>query len=127
VCLVGWTIMHFFNRQGQKQSEDKHIRGFQLAEPKVITKTLIKRAKVNKKRGYGNGSISSFKIDGHALSKQDFEVQHLLIDGTTGAGKSVMIRKLLRWIRKRGDKAIVYDKGCTFVSKFYNPDTDVIL
>ncbi|MCY9855407.1 type IV conjugative transfer system coupling protein TraD [Vibrio mediterranei] len=127
VCLVGWTIMHFFNRQGQKQSEDKHIRGFQLAEPKVITKTLIKRAKVNKKRGYGNGSISSFKIDGHALSKQHFEVQHLLIDGTTGAGKSVMIRKLLRWIRGRGDKAIVYDKGCTFVSKFYNADTDVIL
>ncbi len=120
--------MRFFNRQGQKQSEDKHIRGFQLAQPEEIIKNLIKRAKVNKKRGVGDGSISNFKIDDHVLTKQDFEVQYLLIDGTTGAGKSVMIRKLklLRWIRKRGDKVIIYDKGCTFVSKFYNPDANVI-
>ncbi|MGR5406497.1 type IV conjugative transfer system coupling protein TraD [Vibrio mediterranei] len=119
--------LRFFQDQGEKQSEDFHIRGFQLATPETITKTLIKRAKVNKKRGYGDGSISNFEIDGHALMKQYFEVQHLLIDGTTGTGKSVMIRKLIRWIRKRGDKAIIYDKGCVFTSKFYNSETDVIL
>jgi type IV conjugative transfer system coupling protein TraD len=125
--LLFYAALQFFKRQGEKQSQDFHIRGFQLAEPDVITKTLIKRAKVNKKRGYGDGAISNFKIDGHALMKQYFEVQHLLIDGTTGTGKSVMIRKLLRWIRERGDKAIVYDKGCVFTSKFYNSETDVIL
>ncbi|EGR0817419.1 type IV conjugative transfer system coupling protein TraD, partial [Vibrio vulnificus] len=32
-----------------------------------------------------------------------------------------------RWIRKRGDKAIVYDKGCTFTSKFFDPSQDILL
>ncbi len=66
-------------------------------------------------------------MDNLHVFKQNFEVQHILLDGTTGAGKSVALRKLLRWVRARGDKAIIYDKGCTFVSKFYNPNTDVIL
>lgn len=129
--LVGFFIFYllqrFFKEQGEKQSEDFHVRGFRLVQPQVLTKMQIKRAKVNRKRGYGDGTISKFKIDGHALLKQSFEVQHLLIDGTTGAGKSVMIRKLVRWIRARGDKAIIYDKGCVFTSKFYRPETDVIL
>ncbi|HDY8233198.1 TPA: type IV conjugative transfer system coupling protein TraD [Vibrio vulnificus] len=129
--VIGMAIfmiaLRFFKEQGEKQSEDFHIRGFRLAPPEAITKKLKARAKAKKKRGYGDGSISSFKIDGHALLKQYFEVQHLLIDGTTGAGKSIMIRKLVRWIRAQGDKAIIYDKGCTFTSKFYNPATDVLL
>lgn len=129
--LFGLTIFYialrYFKKQGEKQSEDFHIRGFRLAAPEAITRELQERAKRNKKRGYGDGKISDFKIDGHALLKQHFEVQHLLIDGTTGAGKSVMIRKLIQWIRKRGDKAVIYDKGCVFTSKFYNPTTDIIL
>ncbi|MFA0289515.1 MULTISPECIES: type IV secretion system DNA-binding domain-containing protein, partial [unclassified Vibrio] len=85
------------------------------------------RAKKLKRQGVGNGRISDFKVDGLALFKREFEVQHMLIDGTTGAGKSVMLRKLLRWIRKRGDKAIIYDKGCTFTSKFFDPSQDTLL
>ena len=117
----------FFKRQGEKQSEDFHVRGFQYAEPEKLTKDLKNRAKKLKKQGVGTGRISDFTVDGLALFKYEFEVQHLLIDGTTGAGKSVMLRKLLRWIRKRGDKAIVYDKGCTFTSKFFDPTQDVLL
>ncbi|MCC4821394.1 type IV conjugative transfer system coupling protein TraD, partial [Vibrio lentus] len=30
-------INHWFKRKGQEQSEDNHIRGFQLAEPKAVT------------------------------------------------------------------------------------------
>lgn len=125
IALV--LVMRFFRAQGEKQSEDFHVRGFQLAPPETITKELKKRAKAHKKQGLGDGSISTFKIDGLALFKREFEVQHLLIDGTTGVGKSVAIRKLLRWIRSRGDKAIVYDKGCTFTSKFYDPNKDILL
>ncbi|MFZ3423362.1 type IV conjugative transfer system coupling protein TraD, partial [Vibrio harveyi] len=119
--------MAFFKRQGEKQSEDFHVRGFQYAEPKRLTQDLKQRAKKLKKQGVGNGKISEFKVDGLALFKHEFEVQHVLVNGTTGAGKSVMLRKLLRWIRKRGDKAIVYDKGCTFTSKFFDPSQDILL
>lgn len=129
--LIGMIIfsiaLRFFREQGEKQSEDFHIRGFRLVEPMFITKALKRRAKVNKKRRYGDGSISNFKLDGLALFKRFFEVQHILLKGTTGTGKSILIRKIIRWIRARGDKAIIYDKGCVFTSKFYHPDTDIIL
>ncbi|SGZ09470.1 type IV conjugative transfer system coupling protein TraD [Moritella viscosa] len=113
ICVVA---TRYFKTKGDQQTEDHFIRGILKAEPAAITKVLKRK-----------GKVSSFAIDGHRLFKQDFEVQHLLIDGTTGAGKSVAIRKLITWIRARGDKAVIYDKGCTFVSKFYDPSKDVIL
>ncbi|CAH7079037.1 Type IV conjugative transfer system coupling protein TraD [Vibrio chagasii] len=125
--FVFYLMQHFFKKLGEKQSNDFHVRGFRRVSPTEFTKTQIKRAKANRKRGYGNGSISSFKIDGQALLKQSFEVQHLLINGTTGSGKSVMVLKLMSWIRKRGDQAIIYDKGGALTRKFYHPQTDIIL
>ncbi|ARC95086.1 type IV conjugative transfer system coupling protein TraD (plasmid) [Vibrio coralliilyticus] len=125
VAFIGFT--KYFKKQGEKQSEDRHIRGFQLVEPEQLSKDLKERAKKKKRKGNGNGQISNFKIDGIALFKFDFEVQHLLYDGTTGAGKSAGIRKLVSWIRARGDKAIIYDKGCTFTSKYYDPNLDTLL
>ncbi|WP_330163838.1 TraD N-terminal domain-containing protein, partial [Vibrio harveyi] len=35
--------MAFFKRQGEKQSEDFHVRGFQYAEPKRLTQDLKQR------------------------------------------------------------------------------------
>jgi len=115
IALI-FIVMVYFRNKGDAQTDDHFIRGIQKASPKEITKHL--KAK---------GKLSDFTIDKQALFKQHFEVQHTLIDGTTGAGKSVVLRKLVHWIRKRGDKAIIYDKGCTFVGKFYHPETDTIL
>ncbi|GLO64175.1 conjugal transfer protein TraD [Vibrio sp. MACH09] len=125
--LLFVAVTRYFKKLGEKKSEDKHIRGFQLSDPQTLNKDLKARAKKKKKQGVGNGQLSKFKIDGNQLFKMNFEVQHLLYDGTTGSGKSVAIRKIVRWIRQRGDKAILYDKGCTFVDKFYDAEQDVIL
>lgn len=113
ICVAA---TRYFKKKGDQQTEDHFIRGILKAEPAVVTKVLKSK-----------GKISSFTIDGYRLFKKNFEVQHLLIDGTTGSGKSVAMRKLITWIRARGDKAIIYDKGCTFVSKFYDPNKDIIL
>ncbi|WP_394230791.1 type IV conjugative transfer system coupling protein TraD [Shewanella colwelliana] len=110
------AAMWLFKVKGDEQTDEHFIRGMQKATPEALAKQL-KKAK----------NQSPFKIDGLGIFKQAFEVQHMLLDGTTGAGKSVALRKLLSQIRARGDKAIIYDKGCTFVSKFYNPSTDVLL
>lgn len=110
------SAMWYFKKKGDEQTDEHFIRGMQKATPEELAKQL-KKAK----------NQSDFKLDGLALFKKKFEVQHMLIDGTTGAGKSVALRKMLTWIKARGDKAIIYDKGCTFVSKFYNPATDVLL
>ncbi|MFY2508860.1 type IV conjugative transfer system coupling protein TraD [Vibrio pectenicida] len=121
------SITLYFKRQGEKQSEDRHIRGFQLVDPKTMSQDIKARAKRKRRQGVGNGRVSSFRIDGHALFKMHFEVQHCLFDGTTGAGKSVGMRKLVNWIRARGDKAVIYDKGCTFTSEYFDASTDTLL
>ena len=47
--------------------------------------------------------------------------------GTTGTGKSTMMRDLLDQVRKRGKKAVVFDLTGTFIEGFYDPTRDVIL
>lgn len=55
------------------------------------------------------------------------EMRHVSITGTTGAGKTLLLRDLLRQIRDAGDRAVVYDRTGSFVRAFYNPDVDVLL
>jgi hypothetical protein len=56
------------------------------------------------------------------------ESSHLLIMGDTGAGKSSLIRQILRQIEDRGDTAIVYDPALEYTPQFYTPERgDLIL
>ncbi|MBC2768788.1 type IV secretion system DNA-binding domain-containing protein [Pusillimonas minor] len=51
---------------------------------------------------------------------------HLLINGATGSGKSVLLRELMLSALKRGDRMVVVDPNGDLYSKFGRPD-DVIL
>ena len=70
--------------------------------------------------------ISDIRIADLIMPK-DFETRHILIHGTTGSGKSVCIREILDQVRARGDRAIIYDKGCDYIRKYYREGRDVIL
>ncbi len=56
------------------------------------------------------------------------ETSHLVITGSTGTGKSTILRGLLRQIARRGETAIVLDPECELTPEFYDPNReDVIL
>lgn len=55
------------------------------------------------------------------------EVQHKLVSGTVGSGKSVSIMSDLDQIRARGQRAIVFDTKGEYVEKFYREGIDVLL
>jgi len=56
------------------------------------------------------------------------EIQHFLLVGDSGAGKSSLIRQLLLQIAERGETAIVYDPAREFLPQFLAPDRgDMIL
>ncbi|GEK15903.1 type IV conjugative transfer system coupling protein TraD [Aliivibrio fischeri] len=114
IMLVAFS--RFLERKGKEQTEDCLVRGVRVDTPEKLTEELKK-----------THNMSDFRLDKKNVFVKNFEVYHVHIGGTTGAGKSVAIRKLLNEIRARGDKAIIYDKGCTFVSRFYDDTTDVIL
>jgi type IV conjugative transfer system coupling protein TraD len=109
---VAWYIA----RIGKQESEDEYLSGMKLTEFASEVNALLRK----------NGELSDLRVGDLHLVK-NAEVMNFLIHGTIGVGKSTAIRWLLNIIRRRGDRAIIYDSGCTFIETHYNPDKDFIL
>lgn len=109
---ITWYIVGI----GRRESEDEYLSGMTLTDKPADVNQLLRR----------NGELSDLRVgDLHMVRMA--EVMNFLMHGTIGVGKSTLIRWLLDYIRKRGDRAIIYDSGCTFTETHYNPDTDFIL
>jgi len=109
---VGWYVA----RIGKRESEDEFISGMQLTDKPAEVNKLLRK----------NGEMSDLRV-GDLHMVKNAEVMNFLIHGTISVGKSTAIRWLLDYIRKRGDRAVIYDSGCTFTETHYDPKTDFIL
>lgn len=110
IFIIAWLY-----QRGKKQSEPSLVRGSYLVDGPTLEELIKKK-----------GKVSPYKLAGVPLPFGS-ERQHIQIVGTTGAGKTAVIQNLLTEIRAKGDRAIVYDKGGTYLSKFYREGKDVIL
>ncbi len=122
---VGFSIYLFLvlvtlvwlQRRGDSYSQNKSIKGDYLGTVAEVKK-LIQQ----------NQAVSGLMIGKEKLPLPHLsELQHFMVHGTTGSGKSTVIKSLLDQIRARGERAIVYDKSCSLVSQFYQPDTDSLM
>ncbi|MFD3241926.1 type IV conjugative transfer system coupling protein TraD [Rahnella perminowiae] len=117
VCLLLFSVIAWYvGRIGKKESEDTYISGMRLTDDLVSVNRQLKKA----------GQKSDLQIGGLHMVRHA-EVMNYLIHGTIGVGKSTLIRWLLDFIRKRGDRAIVYDSGGTFIETHYDERIDKIL
>ncbi|MCX7124202.1 MAG: type IV conjugative transfer system coupling protein TraD [Gammaproteobacteria bacterium] len=112
ICFI---FVKWLTKRGKDQASSKFIRGIALEDSNVVAKTIVK-----------NNMASDLTIDGFPLIK-NAEVQHMLVHGTTGTGKGQTLQKLLDCIRKRGDRVILYDKGCSFTPVYYREGKDILL
>ncbi|HUX79591.1 MAG TPA: type IV secretion system DNA-binding domain-containing protein [Alphaproteobacteria bacterium] len=115
---AGWTFfalmsLWFFLGRGHKQAQ--HQRGNTFLTHYQLTK-LLRRKHMN----------SDITLETLPLLK-DKETSHLLMTGTTGSGKTNAFHILLPQIRRRNDKAIIVDVTGTYISQYYNAETDFIL
>lgn len=116
VALVFAVLLSiYFIRKGKFQAQNQYVRGSQLV-PSHVLKRQIKNNKAD----------SDIQIDGFPLIKNR-EVEHFLVHGTVGKGKSQFIMKILDCLRARGDRVILYDKGCTFTESYFVEGTDRLL
>ena len=113
--ILGTLVAVYFIRKGKFQAKNQFIRGTSLVPSATLKKQIILA-----------GRASDLNFDGFPLIK-DCEVQHLLVHGTVGMGKSQLIMKLIDGLRARGDRVIVYDKGCTFTENYFQDSSDVLL
>ena len=103
--------------RAEEAKDDSHMRGSALID---LTSDSSRRM-LHEKTPHG-----AITIGGVPLDKGD-EQQHILLAGAQGTGKSVEIKKALRTIRERGQRAVVYDPSGEFTSLFYRPNVDFIL
>ncbi|MBY0272296.1 MAG: type IV conjugative transfer system coupling protein TraD [Alphaproteobacteria bacterium] len=109
------TLMALWFFLGRAYRQAKHQRGNSFMEFSKLTRLMRRK-----------GEASDLTLETLPLVKNK-ETSHLLITGTTGAGKTNAFHSLLPQIRKRGDKAIIVDVTGSYISRYYNKKTDFIL
>lgn len=112
---IALGTLYWFARRGKAIEETELVKGRYVATAKELNQLIRKTGQV------GDLVFADINLYRNA------EKQHFLVCGTTGTGKSFLIGKLLTQIRSRKNKAIVYDKHGSFIQRFYNPETDIIL
>lgn len=91
----------------------RYIRGTKIVNGARLTWTV-------RERGMEQITVA------HVPMPSAIETLHLLVSGSTGSGKSVLIREMAYTALLRGDRIIVADPNGDMVAKFYR-EGDVIL
>jgi len=108
-------IALFWVMKGRQRRVKRLIQGCKVLTGKEFTRFTKKAA-----------DREGLKIDRFYLPKEA-ETKHIMILGTTGSGKTNCLNHLLPEIRDRKQKAIILDTTGDFVSRYYNPLTDIML
>lgn len=116
-CSGMGVMMVWLCRRGRRQLADTYQAGDYLATPEE-TKKQIERAGQASDLHWGRRAVPLIK---------NTELQHILLDGSTGTGKSNAMHALLEQIRRRGDRVVLWDEGGHFLSRFYEPEHDYVL
>lgn len=111
-CFV---ILIIFTYRGKKVISIRKLRGGNIVKVSELRRMLQKEK-----------LASPIEISGLPLVKNT-ENQHILLTGTTGAGKTNMLNELLPQIRSQNQRAIIFDVTGCFVDRFFNPQTDLLL
>jgi type IV secretory pathway TraG/TraD family ATPase VirD4 len=112
ISLVMFIIGAYISiKHGKAAAEDEILKGGQLVDEEQTLNLQYDKSPV-------------FKV-GKVAMPEGFEVQHTLMVGAPGSGKSQVLLPILEEIRNLGDVAVVYDPA-DLIQKFYDPAIDTI-
>jgi hypothetical protein len=130
---IGVGLLFLLWRLRRDPDGSEHLRGLRLITPRRHNRQLngswLKRLYRAAPLGRLNRPAGGSGIQlGASIIPAEKQFEHFLITGSPGAGKSTLIRQMLRQIRDRGQAAIVLDVEGEFTMEFYDePRGDVIL
>jgi type IV conjugative transfer system coupling protein TraD len=115
--MLGLTliIFSFFVWRGFVKSGGQYIRGARIISSKALKKLLILKR-----------DASKFTI-GEVPLKKNSEMQHIILLGSPGVGKTQAIFELLDRVKQQGQKAIIYDVEGVYTRRYYNSSKDFLL
>ena len=124
--VFGILSFAIFFAAGRKLGHDEHIRGAQLVPLKELKSYVDTTWKDLKSRDASRASEPRYSMGGLEFPP-DALVAQTGIFGTTGSGKTTLIKDLIVSIRASGGHALVYDRTGEFTAAFYDEDRDIII
>lgn len=113
VCLLFFVI--FWWKYGKDKITDKRLRGAKLIDGDSLG-YLLKQRK----------DAAPYSIAGVPMRKNS-ETLHTLIGGAQGTGKSQQFFSLMKQVRARGKRMIIYDPTGEFTQAFYREGIDILM
>ncbi|SYZ52416.1 TrwB protein [Xanthomonas arboricola pv. juglandis] len=109
ISVFCWLRMFRHLEAGAGQNRERVVRGTQVIAGNALQTGM-----------YGSrAKPSDMDIDiGGVVLPYMLEAQHMLFAGTTGAGKTQAINRVLRAVRQRGQRALIADPAGGFFSRF---------
>lgn len=115
LLLVG-GLEYYIRQQGRLRFGDRNIGGTQVVSQKQLARLASEEA-----------SADSLALGPIPIPERS-ETRHFAMIGTTGSGKTTVLRQMLDRIEERGEPALVYDTSGEFIAHYYNPARgDIIL
>lgn len=100
---------------GRERMQDNQLRGARLVEGKELAKLIHRREEA-----------SPYEIAGVPMRVKS-ETLHMLFAGAQGTGKSQQFFALMKQVRARGKRMIVYDPTGEFTQAFYREGKDILM
>lgn len=112
-CLI--LLSMFWWHYGRGKMTDERLRGASLVNGEELTELVNARE-----------DASPYVIADVPMRAKS-ENLHTLIAGAQGTGKSQQFFVLMKQVRARGKRAIVYDPSGEFTQAFYRPGKDILM
>jgi type IV conjugative transfer system coupling protein TraD len=144
--FVYWYVP-WARKRGETILADHHERGVELVEYGVLRRLIVhhnsKELRERAQEMFPDHSAAEVASLPFATRKQaglappymiaslpftyGSEQSHVMAVGTTGSGKTTVLRSLVAQAIERGDKIVLFDLTGHYVEAFYNQDRDYIL
>jgi type IV conjugative transfer system coupling protein TraD len=124
ILVIGIVSAAWFLEFGREKLKTRQVRGQRVERLSVLI-SEVERFNSQEARRRRTWHLPA-KLIG-APYPFETELEHTLIVGSPGSGKSRAIHDLIESIRARGDRAIIYDAELDFIRTWYDPATDIIL
>ncbi len=108
------AVIRQFKVRAEKQADKKYEAGAIMIDADNLKKEIQK-----------DGEQTDIPI-GNIRMPISAEPKHCFLVGRPGAGKTVAISAVINCLRRRDAKAIIYDFKGDFVSKFFDPQKDIL-
>ena len=114
--IILYPLVIFYFKRRTRKLKYRYIRGAKFMSIKEYNRHIKKRKKYLKQK---------FPF-GEVYMERSNETRHSIIIGRPGTGKTVCISQILHTAKQSSEKAVIYDFKGDYISKFYNPKTDLI-